>query len=393
MKERNSNKANSFMIILIFGTAVFIPFSIGILKKDKAISTVEKRALSQLPNSPKTAKDIRAFPESFEKYYSDNFGLRDWFTTFYKLAKYRIGDSPSKDVTIGKNGWFFVGSIKYGYKRYRDPIGDVRNVNLYSHHELQIVSKYMKGLQSWLNKKGIKYVFVIAPNKHTIYFDQLPDYISKEHDRSATDQLFEHLQKHTNVNIVDLREPLIQAKEIHQLYYKTDSHWNFYGANIAQYEIMVEIEKLFPNQIHPEIKPMRDGMKRSGDIANLLGVRILKDHNPLPIFRDTCRLTRHPLGAKGRTTHTFICEGQKLNAVILRDSFFNALEPYFARKFNRSTYIWKWDDQNYSSLTKYIELEKPDIVIEEWVERSLPFIPKGNTDFMKSLRNGVHDKS
>jgi hypothetical protein len=373
MKERILYKLNSIIIILIFCTAIFIPLSIGIFVKDKAISQLEKRKLSQLPEIPKTIKDIKAFPQLFNNYYSDHFGLREWFSKYaYKLkAKYSM--SPSKDVTIGKNGWLFLGSIKKGYNRYEDPIGDVMNLNLYSQQELKQFAKYIVGLNAWLNEKGIKYIFVIAPNKHTIYFDQLPDYISKLNDRSATDQLIEYLKKHTDVPVVDLRNKLIKAKEKHQLYYKNDTHWNHYAANIAQYEIMKEIEKLFPNQIQPEMKKLRDGIRSGGDLASFIGIHGVKEHNPEPIFEQTCIPTRHPHDAKDRATHTLICDDQKLNAVIFRDSFFVALQPYFSRKFKRSTYIL--GKLNYSSLIKYIELEKPDIIIEEWVERLLPHVP------------------
>ena len=386
MKESILYKLNNFIIVLIFGIAIFTPFLTGIVEKDKTVAEIEKRKLSQLPAKPETAEDIKKFPQSFDDYYSDHFGLRNWFGKYYKLAKYSIGDSPSKDVTIGKNGWLFLGSIKIGYNGYGDPIDDARNVNLYSQDELKRCAKYMACLNNWLNEKGVKYIFVIAPTKHTIYFNQLPDYIFKINDRSATDQLIEYLKKHTDVMVIDLRELLMKEKNKHQIYYKTDTHWNHYAANIVQYEIMTEIEKLFPNQIQPDLKRLRDGKRTGGDLANIIGghniFKEFKDGNPQPVFEHTCTPTRQPLDAKARTTHTLICEDQELNAVIFRDSFFTALQPYFSRKFKRSTYIW--EKSNYALLKEYIESEQPDIVIEEWVERVLPYVPKDIVEFKSS---------
>ena len=63
-----------------------------------------------------------------------------------------------------------------------------------------------------------------------------------------------------------------------------------------------------------------------------------------------------------------------MNAIIFRDSF--GIKPYISRQFNRSTYIWGRVD--YSLLTEFIEKEKPDIVIEEVIERALPY--KINSD-------------
>ncbi|MFK5970229.1 MAG: hypothetical protein QM487_08955 [Candidatus Marithrix sp.] len=378
MKEQTLHKLNNYIIICIFCALIFIPFTSGIIKQDKEISAIEKRTLIQLPEIPKTMEEINKFPQLFDKYYADHFGLRDWFTKYYKLVKYSIGDSPSEDVTIGKNGWLFLGSAKKGYNKYHDPMGDVRNVNLFSQLELNRLATYMVNVKNWLNNRGIEYLFIIAPNKHTIYFEQLPDYITKVNEKSATDQLVDYLHEHTDVIIVDLRQPLLELKNKHQIYIKTDTHWNHYAANVAQYQIMLEIEKLFPDKIQPELNKLLSATINGGDLAAFIGVDIFTQSFPEPVFEETCELIIYPVDTNQVMDHTVTCDSQKLNTVIFKDSFFNALEVYFARKFNRSTYIQK--PLNYSSLVKYIKLEKPDIVIEELVERGLPYIPS-ETEF------------
>ena len=367
------DKFNSIVIIMIFCLAIFLPFFIGLAEKDATDSKIEKRKLSARPNLPVKIKDIRTFPKSFETYYSDHYGLRIWFTKYYRLLKYKIGDSPSEHVTIGKNGWLFLGSIKHGYTERKDPMDDYRNVNLYSPEELERLSLHMKSVEGWLNDQDIKYIFVIAPNKHTIYYEQLPDYISKVNRYSATDQLVEYLRKQTDILIVDLRDKLLKEKNKNQLYFKTDTHWNYYGADIAQYEIMREIEKLFPGKIQPELHSFNNYEREGGDLANFIGSEMFKEWNPSPIFKNTCKPAKVPPDAHHRSTHTITCESQELKAIIFRDSFFNNLKPYFSRKFYRSTYIFS--NFNYAIMKKHIELEKPDIVIEEWVERTLPFVP------------------
>jgi alginate O-acetyltransferase complex protein AlgJ len=373
MKVRILCNLNSIIITLIFSIAIFVPFSIGIVEKDKNVSVIEKRKLSTFPKIGGNINDIKKFPKLFDTYYSDHFGLRDWFTKYYKLVKFNLGDSPSNDVTIGKDGWLFLGSIKKGYNKYSDPIGDVRNINLFSKSDLKKFATYMVSLKRWLNDKGIEYVFVIAPNKHTIYFDKLPDYISKANKYSSTDQLVEYLKFHTNVTVVDLRKILIENKKKHQLYYKTDTHWNHFAANIAQYEIILEIEKLFPKLINPEIVKLKEEVRDGGDLAGFIGMNDFIESGPQPIFENSCNPVKYPEDAKDLEPHSFSCEGQKLNAVIFRDSFFAALQPYFSRKFKRSTYLW--GKLNYSSLEKYVSSENPDVIIEELVERNLPFVP------------------
>ena len=94
------------------------------------------------------------------------------------------------------------------------------------------------------------------------------------------------------------------------------------------------------------------------------------EDDPQPVFEGTCTPTKEPVDARETEVYTMNCDDQQLDAVIFRDSFFSLLQPYFARKFARSTYIWS--KLNYPALTKYLKREKPDIVIEEWIERTLP---------------------
>jgi len=365
---------NSFLTIMIFVVLIYIPFTIGFIEEDIEISNIEKRTLSKFPSAPKNSNDIKQYPEQFDAYYADHFGLRDWLLGVYKSFKYSLGDSPSEDVTIGKDGWLFLGSVKKAYTRYSDPMGDVRNANLYSIQDLAAVANYLTHLKSWLNKQGIEYLLIIAPNKHTIYFEYLPDYIQKINPHSATDQLVDYLQQHTNISVIDLRNTLTQEKDKHILYYKTGTHWNNYAANIAQYEIIREIEKLFPQQIQAEKFQLKNATNKGGDLASYMGFHTFSESSPQPVFEQHCTPQKQPAEARETETHTFICNDKTLNAVIFRDSFFSALQPFFARKFKHSTYLW--EKSNFPALVKYIQQENPDIVIEEWVERDLPYVPR-----------------
>ena len=331
MKRRISHKLKNIVISVIFFIFVLIPFLIGIIEDDKMESLIEKRKLSKLPEIPKTIRDLKAYPATFDSYYSDHIGLRDWLARYYKLTKYSIGDSPSPDVTIGQDGWLFLGGIENGYSRYGDPFGDARNANLYSNNELKVFAEHMMSVKTWLNQRGIEYFYIIAPNKHTIYSDKLPKYISKENEESAMDQVVKYLKQYTEVTVIDLRKSLIKEKENRQLYSKTDTHWNHNGANIAQYEIMKEIEKLFPNRIKPELAQLRNFTseeawvstlpKKRGDLAKFIGLDSFKEQNLLPTFDETCTLNKKIHDPEEGRFFTVTCDGQQLNTIIFRDSF------------------------------------------------------------------------
>lgn len=374
MNQSKLNKTYKIIVVIIFSAVIFSPFFIGLFQKDKKISGVENRALTKFPKINFTVHDIQKFPKSFDSYYLDHFGLRDWLIKNYKMAKYNLGDSPSNDVTLGKEGWMFLGSIKNNYNNYADPMGDVRNKNLFTENQLKTFAINMSFLNDWLQKKGIKYFFVIAPNKHTIYFDKLPGYITKEKTYSSTDQLVEYLKKNTDISVIDLRKNLLEAKKDNQLYLKTDTHWNHNAANIAQYEIMMEIKKFFKNLIMPELFQIKPKYGRGGDLALFTtGIDSFKELRPQPVFIDNQQPVLILDNPNDYKRFSYSSRTGDLKALIYRDSFFDILVPYFSRKLKYSTYIS--EKLTYPSLKMQINLKKPDIVIEEWVERTLPYTP------------------
>ena len=384
MNERLLYQADKIILILVFALAIYTPLFIGVIEKDKIASSVEKRKLNPLPSVPATVQEFIEYPSAFNLYYSDHFGLREKFTKkYFELVNKHSSKSSVDDVTFGQDGWLFLGSIKPGYQGYNDPIGDAINVNLFTEKELEDFATSILAIKNWLSNRGIEYIYVIAPNKHTIYFEKLPKYISKQNEKYATDQLLLYLQEHTDVIVVDLRQVLLAEKKNHQVYFTGDTHWNHYGANVAQFEILKTIKTLFPDKISPSL--LRDSQftiltRDSDDLAGFAKIDRVPEDNPLPIFEETCLPVKEVPNIKVRDPYTLICENQELNAVIFRDSFFVALEPYIARQFHRSTYIY--EKVNFDTLIKFVEREKPDIVIEEVVERSLPYIP--SSDFFNN---------
>ncbi|MBE9489615.1 MAG: hypothetical protein IMY67_04925 [Bacteroidetes bacterium] len=377
MNERTLYKIDNIILILIFGFAIYAPFLIGIIQDDKISSGVEKRNLAKFPSSPESLKAISDYPKALNTYYSDHFGFREVLTKIYFVLANKLGSQSSvDDVTIGQDGWLFLGSIKEGYLRHNDPIGDAINVNLFSKKELEDFARSIMSIKNWLSKKGIEYIYVIAPNKHTIYFDKLPKYILKKNKESATDQIIKYLQEHTNVPVVDLRPALLEEKKKHLVYFKSDTHWNHYGANVAQYIIMNKIKSLLPGKITTSLltgNQFKISTRKGGDLAEFAKIENVIEDNPQPIFDVECSSVDESPDTKAKKTYTMTCVPQKPNVVIFRDSFFTYLQPYISRQFNRSTYIW--ERMNYKSLVKYVELEKPSIVIDEVVERTLPYIP------------------
>lgn len=370
----------SVALIVIFLSLIYLPFLGGILQPDKRTSALEKRSLATLPAWPDSWDAVVAFPAQFNDYYSDHFGFREKLTKkYFKLLSQLTAESTVADVTFGQNNWLFLGSTKPGYNNHHDPMGDAMNINLFSQAQLQAFASRLSGLQQWLQSQGIAFIYVIAPNKHSVYFEQLPEGIKKLNPHSATDQLVSYLREHTAVTVADLRPAVMAAKQHQQVFRLNDTHWNHYGANAGQYALVQAMNGLLANQLQPRLlssSEFTSTVSTAGDLTVMANIVGKPDHIPAPVFSpDECQPKSlvEPLNPKH---HTLVCEGKPLRALVYRDSFFKAMQPYIARQFGRSTYIW--ERATAASLREQIAIEKPDIVIEEIVERWLPYVPEYN---------------
>jgi hypothetical protein len=71
---------------------------------------------------------------------------------------------------------------------------------------------------------------------------------------------------------------------------------------------------------------------------------------------------------------------------VLHDSFFNKLKPFISESFGDVLYLWQYYDlqsltyMNKQRLAAVIKTFKPNLVIEEVVERQLPRFLSANTD-------------
>ncbi len=363
----------------MFCIFIYLPMLVWLFTKDMDQSVLEKRTLNKMPKISFTMKSIKNFPQLVTNYYSDHFGYREELTSVYfQLMNFLGVRWSSDDFIYGQDNWLFLGSIKPNDHKHHNVIGHAMHTTFYTEEQLALFAKNMQMIKNWLAKKNIEYYYLIAPNKHTIYFDKMPSYFSKKNKESATDKLIHYLKKNTDINVIDLRESLFHKKQTQKIYYKYDTHWNYLGANVAQYEIAKKIAEQFPGKIVPRLfeeDEFEMQIKQAGDLANFARKFELEEEDPAPIFKDTCKPEND--SPENSKLFTMKCNTADLKAIIFRDSFFSALEPYTSRYFKSATYIW--NTMNFKELNEFIEKEQPHIVINEMVERRLPYyIPESD---------------
>lgn len=364
-------KLEDMALIACFILAILLPGIGMLLKMDTAAASQENRQMSPFPPLSLDVDELRAFPKRFNLYFNDHFGFRSAMIRGVAIAKVQwLNVSSSANVVCGKAGWLFYageGSVT-GY----------RGAQPFSEEQLESWKQALEGRRRWLAQRNIRYIFTVAPDKHSIYPEYMPDHIGRVGE-SRLDQLIRYLKENSEVEVLDLRPALLSAKDRHPLYYKTDTHWNDYGAFLAYQEISRAISKTLP-----AIRPFLESdfqvvteQTQGKDLAGMLGLAdvllettvSLRPLKPFQAMSSGRPLDRGVI--EGVATFASEQKDRPLPRMVMeRDSFANHLIPFLAEDFSRAVYYWDGEFQ-----TSLIEQERPDIFLDEIVERKLMAAP------------------
>ena len=372
-------------LLILFFASIYMPLLAGLFGEGGGVSRVENRFLAQMPRMEWNRDSINTFPTRFEKYFSDNFGGRLAFIAGYSHLCYSLGVSPTKNVIIGKNGWLYFGD--------ENEIKTYRKTNPFNAAQIAKWRWKMRLIKGYLEKRGVKLVFLIAPNKSSIYPEQMPDNINAAGKTGAFDQL-SNVADELGIEFADPRNALIERKKRDDVYFRTDTHWNDLGAFVAYDLLMKSLANRFPG-----LSPIPESSlgfssvgRHGGDLFNMLGLPadnvadMAKTANLEKLLGMMKNIRAADLPRKWDAAWDLDTGNAGPRAIILRDSFGNALLPLLAIHFSHITsrldHGWLSDD--------VVEKEKPDVVIYEITERFLMKGPGilGNTNhLLKSLYN------
>ncbi|MFC1687750.1 hypothetical protein ACFL0L_04165 [Patescibacteria group bacterium] len=364
-----TNKNVDIILIVFFLAVLWIPMAGMVFGFESDIEEQEKRKLAEMPEFTASSILRAPFRKDFDEYFSDNFGFRSILVHAGSLLHVGLlKSSPTHQVVIGKDDWFFFGG--------GNVIDDFRGAIPLTDRELKSIKDNIEQQRELLANQGIDFYILVSPNKTSIYPEFLPSNIEKVGEQTRLDQIVTHLSEHSDFVIIDPREKLIKIKEKNFAYEKTGTHWNEYGAFVAYSELINEVRKNYPNIPAPDINnfELRTEIVGGSDLAILLSLQNQKQDELVYVDPFTPRIAQDasvafenpnpnpvmPLVAKE------VANNELPHALIFRDSFTNHLIPYLSEDFSRSVYVWM-----YKIDPEIVELEKPDIVILEVSERNL----------------------
>ena len=383
MNESKIQTYSETSLLLVFMLVIFMPFIATVFASKSGISDIEKRKLAPMPKLSLNKESLEQFPSGFEAYYNDHFGFRRMHLLFNNYIKAKmLKSSPVSKVLIGKDNWLYITRLHQ--------IEDFQGLRKPEPIQLEAWKAYFQNKRDWLAKHNIKYLYVIAPNKQTIYPEYMPYYINKIEDKTQLDHLLAYLDGGFADEILDLRIPLLEARKKEQVYYRCDTHWNQKGAYIAYKNILGRISTWFPNEKTLAPAPVTEKTKiyKGLDLANMLGLpKSYRETAPLVSLKEACSTVQEDIELPqiGRIENVMPfareCSKAKLRAVVFRDSFFESVIPYFSENFKQVVYVWHpYDQETMEQLASQI---KPDIVIEEVGEGFL--FAQYKLEFCKSL--------
>ena len=371
----SGSRIRKIIVFILFICIITLPMLENVLNISSEYENTENRTKAPLPKL-----DIRyldPFPSDYEKYFNDNHNFRSELLLLNSKFKFNILNiSPVKIVVEGKDGWLYTSKYIESYV----------NSWLFTNIELDSLFTIYSKRSKWLAEKGIKNYIAIVPNKAHVYPEFLPDVYHKS-SITKTDQFIKMLEQIPNLNVFYLRDALLEEKEKspYNLFYKTDQHWNEYGATIGVKKIVSEIKKDFPEMTDVELSDFTidttytdgRGLARMLMLQKSIKEMVIDVNNIDSLSINKIDTIIYPIPEvfpyKDRHQIFYVSENKKLPKIlVIRDSFTDALVDKLPKSFSKTTYIW--DTWCYELHEDIVINEKPDIFLTIIIEANLPFI-------------------
>jgi hypothetical protein len=367
------------VMIALFALALAVPMIGTLFNYDIEVTAFENRRTAPWPYVARNLAELRTLPSQFEAAFADRFGGRDVLIALHHFVKLMVFDAaPVPNVMVGRDGWlYFLGEDGKSIDR------DYRGIVPYSPEEPFAVAAELKRRHDYLASRGIAYVVMIVPDKATIYPEYLPFWVARGPGGTRLDLLYAALKAYPEIMVLDLRAALMAAKARDRVYFKTDSHWNYLGAEVGYRELAAQLKSRVPSfpAVPPPPRPPYDPDQDfySGDLARLVGLPLWVDEDDIAPFTKVladastrcAQKSDEPLPPDYPQTASdivvYVCDRAGLpTALVYRDSMGDQLIPLLAQNFRRSVYV---TDRRLDRAL--VEREKPDVVIEEMVERTI----------------------
>lgn len=313
-------------------------------------TTTENRELTKLPSFSKKGSPNIEYLEEMGGYFEDHLAFRLQMLTanaciWGKLAK----SSTTDQVVVGKDDWLYFGGT----------VDDYTGRNLLSDRELYDIVHNLVLLRNHVEQSGSQFLLMVAPNKNTLYNDNMPYYYKKA-DTSNLERLLP-LLKEKGITYIDLVKAFQEEEDV--LYFQRDTHWNNAGAVLAYNTVMDTLGKEHETYLNVPVQVKKDHI---GDIDEILYPLAAEAEEDVYFEKEWQYEYVNEVSDNMDPWIETVIPQKPGSLLMYRDSFGESLLPFFADEYG-SAYFSRLVPYNMENLGQY----HPDTVIVERVERQL----------------------
>ena len=347
---------------------------------DATFHSIERRSRTEFPPLSTAYASVRQWTNSFTRWFDDRYAFRHELISGYGELHYVLfGRSgfPEKTV-VGRNGFLFLGD------EHMRTFSTHAGLPTWNKKDVFPALGNVKALHRWLQRRGIPLMVTVAPDKATIYGENLPAWVRTPNTNLPTVHLRSALPQEEPALVLYNPELLQEAKKTYgtDLYHPGDTHWTDLGAFIYYEYIMDQCRAVLGQSLHVLSRPSYRSQPNAagtnvGDLMSLMryaypfNIPVVNAEQWPPAmakvtFPETVNILLTEKDAQRRTLHN----PQALNpqkVLLVGDSFSQALVEFMHRTF-QSVLSYHIRSDN-TVLQQAIALYKPDVVILEVVER------------------------
>ncbi len=170
--------------------------------------------------------DFKEYTEAVQNQYTSKFFLKNSFLNLNGFFARSTGRSSYNDVVLLKNGM-----ITHGTSSKLDMNGLANGINSFNAH---------------LKENDVDFLYVQLPMKIDVN-NELVLSGSQSYANENSNQLLSLIDK--NVSVIDMRDYIAKnADDIENYFYRTDHHWNSYGAFEAYGVILNYLSTKYPEK-------------------------------------------------------------------------------------------------------------------------------------------------
>ena len=220
------------LLVISFFLLLLLPNLAGLLYGGDTVN-LEKRELAPWPDI--TPENYEEAPATIESYIDDHAPFRYETLNLYAKANWKLFHSVDhEDVIAGKDGWLFYAG--------EDSVRDVLGLPVFTEDEKEEILRRLLEARSQFVSDPENFVLFIAPNKEQVYREYLPDAYAPATGTCAAEELVQYIRAHSDLKVVYPLEELNREKEVSQLYYRMDTHWNRAGGLVGTQALLGELE-------------------------------------------------------------------------------------------------------------------------------------------------------